>query len=424
MSMDPENNQRLKPALGLIGATSISVGAIIGAGIYVVIGIAAGLAGPALPASMILAAAVALFTALSFAELSKWLPKEGSVYEFSYRLISPFVGFLAGWMYMLGNAFAGAAVSLGFAYYFIELFPFAHPKIVALLLCLAFTIINFFGIRQSAELNEIFVAAKLLILSFFVILGLGYICIENFLPFAPSGTGIISGACYIFFAFGGFARVSVLAEEIEDAENNVPKAIMLSLLISTIFYLLIGVVAVGLVGASILAASSSPLAEATKAMHNSLAVLAISLGGLIATASVLLTSIMGVSRESYAMALRDDLPSSLSRLHPVHGTPYRSIWISGLLMALLVLLTDLERVVAVSTFGLLFYYFLANVSDAKLRSMKSKSLVLPILGATSCLALLAFLLFTSPYAWVLGIIMLATGAAYYMARGKLRWRSL
>ncbi len=86
---------------------------------------------------------------------------------------------------MLGNAFAGAVVSLGFAYYFTELVPFAHLKIVALLLCVAFTIINFFGIRQSAELNDILVGAKLLILSFFVILGLGYIRIENFLPFTP-----------------------------------------------------------------------------------------------------------------------------------------------------------------------------------------------------------------------------------------------
>jgi basic amino acid/polyamine antiporter, APA family len=187
--MDKSDSRGLKPALGLIDATAISVGAIIGASIYVVIGIVAGVAGPALFISMILAATVALFTALSFAELSAWLPREGSVYEFSYRLISPFVGFLAGWMYMLGNAFAVAAVSLGFAFYFAELFPFANPKIVALLLCLAFTVINFFGIRQSAKLNDILVGAKLLILSFFVILGLGYFHFENFQPFAPLKNG-------------------------------------------------------------------------------------------------------------------------------------------------------------------------------------------------------------------------------------------
>jgi basic amino acid/polyamine antiporter, APA family len=418
--MDQKNNGKLKPTLGLIDATAISVGAIIGAGIYVVIGIVAKLAGPALMISMILAAIVALLTALSFAELSAWLPREGSVYEFSYRLISPFAGFLAGWMYMLGNAFAGAAVSLGFGYYFAELFPVVNPKIVASLLCLAFTIINFFGIRQSAELNDILVGAKLLILSFFVVLGFGYIHPENFVPFAPSGPGIVYGACYIFFAFGGFARVSVLAEEIEDAEHNVPKAILLSLLISTIFYLLIGIVAVGLVGAPALAASSSPLAEAVKITHNPFAASIISLGGLLATASVLLTSILAISREAYAMAQRDALPSYFGKLHPLHVTPYLSILISGSLIAMLVLLIDIERVVAVSTFGLLFYYFLANISDVKLRLQKSKNLLLPSLGATSCLVLTAFLLKTSPYSWAFGLLILAVGAIYYLMRSKSR----
>ncbi len=118
-------NRRLKlePTLGLLDATAISVGAIIGAGIFVVTGIVAGMAGPALVISMMIAAIVSLFTALSFAHLSAWLPREGSVYEFSYRLISPFAGFAAGWMYILGNIFGGAAVALGFAYYFHFTFP-------------------------------------------------------------------------------------------------------------------------------------------------------------------------------------------------------------------------------------------------------------------------------------------------------------
>jgi APA family basic amino acid/polyamine antiporter len=133
----------------------------------------AGLAGSAMVISIVLAAVVALFTALSFADLSAWLPKEGSVYEYSYCLISPFAGFLAGWMYILGNTFAGAAVALGFAYYFTSIFPFANSKIVAIILCIVFTAINFIGIRQSAGLNNILVGAKLLILSFFIVLGIG-----------------------------------------------------------------------------------------------------------------------------------------------------------------------------------------------------------------------------------------------------------
>jgi basic amino acid/polyamine antiporter, APA family len=411
--MSKGDNRKLEPSLGLVDATAISVGAIIGAGIYVVTGIVAGLAGPAMIISIALAAVVALFTALSFAELSAWLPKEGSVYEYSYRLISPFAGFLAGWMYMLGNVFAGAAVALGFALYFTSIFPFANAKMVAILLCIIFTAINFIGIRQSAKLNNILVGAKLLILSFFILLGWEYVHPGNFRPFAPSAAGIIYGTCYIFFAFGGFARVSVMAEEIKDAERTVPRAILLSLLISTIFYLLIGIVAVGLVGAPRLGASGSPLAEAMKDTGYPIAQVIIAIGGLMATASVLLTSILAVSREAYAMALRKALPDYFANLHPVHNTPFLAIWLSGILMVLLILLTNLERVVAVSTFGLLFYYSLANISDIKLRLQRNENLTFPILGMVSCLALMAFLLFTSPHAWIIGLIILCAGVIFY-----------
>jgi APA family basic amino acid/polyamine antiporter len=118
------------------------------------------------------------------------------------------------------------------------------------------------------------------------------------------------------------------------------------------------------------------------------------------------------------MALKNALPDSLAKLHPVHGTPYLSIWIVGLLMALLAVFVDLESVVAASTFGQLFYYSLANISDIKLRMQRNDNLVLPALGAVSCLALLAFLLFAAPYAWALGMIQVAIGGIYYMLRRR------
>lgn len=410
---------KLKPTLGLLDATAISVGAIIGAGIFVVTGIVAGMAGSALLISMLIAAAVSLLTALSFAELSAWLPREGSVYEFSYRLISPFAGFMAGWMWMLGNTFGGAAVSLGFAYYFTSLFPVLQPKLVAALLCLAFTVLNHIGIKRSATLNNLLVGSKLVILIFFIVLGLGYVKVGNFRPFIPSYEGILFGACYIFFAYGGFARVSVVAEEVKDAEHTVPRAILLSLLISTIFYLLIGVVAIGLVGAVGLSSSTSPLSTAISVTGSTTAVYLVTVGGLMATGSVLLTSILGVSREAYAMARRSALPSALSKLHPRYDTPYYAIWISGIVMALLALTMDLTKVVALSTFGQLVYYSLANVSDLKLRSQKGvHERTVPILGSISCLGLLVFLFFISPGSWIAGFVGLIFGWAYY----RIRWR--
>ncbi|MEM3770435.1 MAG: amino acid permease [Candidatus Bathyarchaeia archaeon] len=414
MAEDNSRRGELKPTLGLYDATAISIGAIVGAGIYVVTGIAAGFAGPALIVSMLLAAAVSTLTAMSFAELTAWKPIEGSIYEYSYQLISPFAGFLTGWMWVISNTFAGAAVSLGFASYLCALFPALPPNIVAAVFCFLFTVLNYFGIRQSALMNNILVAAKLSILGFFMIYGFFHVNPSNFASFNPFQVGVLSSAFYIFFAYGGFARVAVVAEEVKDARKNVPKAIMLSLAISTVVYILVGFVAVGLVDASRLAGSNSPLAEAMSATGNSLAVYTVSAGGLIATASVLLTAVLGVSRMAYAMARRKDLPQALSRLHTKYNTPYLAIWIVGVAMTLLVLFVDITRVVAISNFALLFYYALANISALRLKAYnRMYPKIVPFLGTISCITLLIFTFFVLPQAWILGAATLAVGVVYY-----------
>jgi APA family basic amino acid/polyamine antiporter len=406
--------QGLKPTLSLWDATAISIGAIVGAGIYVVTGIAVGFAGPALIVSMLLAAAISMLTAISFAELTAWKPIEGSIYEYTYQLISPLAGFLTGWMWVISNTFAGAAVSLGFASYLCALFPALPPNVVAAVFCFLFTALNFLGIRQSALLNNVLVAAKLSILGFFVIYGFFYMNPSNFASFNLFQVGVLSGAFYIFFAYGGFARVAVVAEEVKDAKRNVPRAIMLSLAISTAVYILVGFVAVGLIEASRLAKSNSPLAEAISVTGNSLAVYTVSAGGLIATASVLLTAILGVSRMAYAMARRKDLPQALSRLHPKYNTPYLAIWIVGAIMILLVLFVDISRVVAISNFALLFYYTLANVSALRLKAHnRIYPKIVSVLGATSCMALLIFTFYALPQAWIIGVATLAAGIIYY-----------
>jgi len=420
VSEEKTEQPHLKPSLGLFDATAISVGAIIGAGIFVVTGIVAGYAGSALVISMLVAAVISLFTALSFAELTAWQPKEGSIYEYAYQLISPFAGFLTGWMWILSNTFTGAAVSLGFARYFTALYPILPANLIAAILCITFTALNFFGIRQSALINNMLVTTKLLILTFFIILGLVFANPSNLAPFKPFEMGVLYGACYIFFAYGGFARVAVIAEEVKEAKRNVPRAILLSLAISTIAYILVGIVAVALIGAQKLSDSNSPLTEAISITGNTAAIYIVTAGGLIATASVLLTSILGVSRMTYAMAKRKDIPQFLSRLHARYGTPYYAVWILGVFMTLLVVFIDLTRVVAISTFALLFYYTLANVSALRLKVEKRMyPQFVPFLGAITCIALLFFILFASPEAWIIGIIGLAIGALYYATKKKL-----
>ena len=417
---DTERQSGLKPSLSLFDASAVSVGAIIGAGIFVVTGIAAGYAGSALVVSMIIAAIIASLTTLSLAELTAWQPREGGIYEYTYQLVSPFAGFLTGWMWIVSNTFAGAAVSLGFAHYLTALFPSLSVNLVAAVLCIAFTALNYYGVRQSAVINNFLVITKLLVLAFFIIFGLAFMNTTNFAPFAPLQVGVFYGASYIFFAYGGFARVAVIAEEVKDAKKNVPKAMLLSLLISTLFYILVGLIAVGLVGANRLAGSDSPLREAISVSGNAFAVYIVSIGGLLATASVLLTSVLGVSRMAYAMARRKDLPEAFIKLHPKHVTPYYSIWIVGILMALFVLFINLSRVVAISTFALLFYYALANLSALNLKAEKRLyPRLVPVLGILTCLALFAFI----PYeAIIIGAIGLIGGAVYYAIKISVRKR--
>jgi APA family basic amino acid/polyamine antiporter len=408
----PETSEgEFRPTLGLFDAAAVGIGAIIGGGIFVVTGIVAGLAGPALIVSIVVAAVVALLTALSFAELTAWLPAEGSVYEFAHRLVSPFGGFLAGWMWVVSNTFAGAAVSLGFAYYLVALFPGAEYRLIAAAVCVAFTAVNYFGIRQSAALNNVLVSGKVIVLMVFVAFGLSHVNSGNFTPFIPSELGVLNGAYFIFFAYGGFARIAVVAEEVKDAKRVVPRAILLALAISTVIYVLVGAVAVGLIGAGNLGRSNSPLVEAISIVGNPLLVYLVSFGGMIATASVLLTSILGVSRMAFAMARNEDLPTVLSKLHTKHNAPYVSILIAGAVMTLLVLSVDLTGVVAVSTFAQLFYYGSANLSALRLKAdARLYPRLLPAMGLGTCLLLLGFV---SPSALEMGLGCLAVGGVYY-----------
>ena len=335
--MEKQEPRKLKRSIGLWSAVAINVGAIIGGGIFVVTGIVAGYAGSALVISMIIAGAIAFITAWSFAKLTAWQPVEGGVYEYGRQLVSPYAGFVAGWMWVVANTFTGAAVSLGFAYYLTVAFPGLPTTWVAASLCLAFTALNLVGARESTSVNNVLVAIKLVVLAFFVAFGVLHINSGNFSPFVPLSSGVLYGTFFIFFAYGGFARVSVIAEVVKDAKRNVPRALLWSLGISMLVYVLVGLVAVGLLGPVGLAGSVSPLSSAIGVTGSSLAIQIVALGGLVATASVLLTAILGVSRMAYSMARRNDLPSALARLHSRFLTPYYSILASGMLMAVLVL---------------------------------------------------------------------------------------
>jgi len=202
----------------------------------------------------------------------------------------------------------------------------------------------------------------------------------------------------------------VVAEEVKDASRTIPKAIILALTISTVLYVLVGFAAVGLVGSQNLAASGSPLADAIGETGNSLAVFVVSLGAMIATASVLLMTILGVSRMSFAMARNGQLPTFLSRIHPRFQTPHYAILITGLLSSVLVF-GGFSRIVAVGTFSLLFHHAFVNLAAIRLGAENRRYPVfVSVLGFLLCFTLLLFL---SSEAWIIGIVGLLIGSVYY-----------
>ncbi len=398
----------LKQTLGLFDAMAIGIGAIIGAGIFVVTGIAAGLAGPALVLSLLVGAVISAFTALSFAELSAFIPKEGGGYEFAHELISPFAGFISGWLWLLSNIVVGAVVSLGFASYLVIFIPLP-VNAVAAAACLVITLVNCIGARESGLVNDVLVVIKLLILAFFIAFGLGAVKFSNFTPFTPNGgMGVMQGAAIIFFAYSGFARITLVSEEVRDPKKTIPLAIILSLGISTVIYVLVSFIAVGLVGYQELAASGSPLADAARSESMNAAIL-ISIGALVATLSVLLTTLLGLSRISFAMARNRDLPSFFTKLDPKRGTPYNTILVSGVIMAVFAAFTDLLRAAAISNFASLLYYAITNVAALKLKNPVYPRII-PALGLITSVMLLFFL---ARDAWIIGLIACLAGIVYY-----------
>ena len=231
-------------------------------------------------------------------------------------MLSPFIGFVTGWMWVVSNIFTGATVWLGFAYYLTAVIPFLPAQVIASLLCLVFTGLNISGTKASSSLNNILVTIKLLVLLLFIVVATIQLNTANLQPFNPFGTGVIQGAYFIFFAFAGFARVAVVAEEVKDAKKNVPRAIILSLAISAFVYILVGFTAVGLAGATVLGNSNSPLAEAMLATGNIFVSRIVSFGALVATATVLLSSVWGVSRVLYSMARDNELPGAIGKAAP------------------------------------------------------------------------------------------------------------
>jgi APA family basic amino acid/polyamine antiporter len=421
----------LKRSLGLFDATALALGAIIGAGIFVISGVASRLAGPAVILAIIIAGGVSSFTAFSYVRLSSQYVQEGGPYVFAKQVISNFAGFFTGWIRLFANVVAGATVSIGLASYVVSLFPQLPLVPVAVSSILILIVLNIVGIKQSSIFNAILVLLKLSALALFVIIGFSHLDFSLYEPFAPKGLGgVLSSATLIFFAYTGFGRPATAAEEIKDPKHTIPRSIILALALSSVVYILVGVVSVGLIPYQKLASSGSPLSDAVMyGIKIEWLQAFVSFAAILATLSVLLTTVMGVSRVSFAMARDNMLPRFLERTHKRFSTPYIAILVAGAAMAILPTISGLKETANVTNFGSLVTYAIVNLCAIMLvknhRHDKDKRgtparivrIVIPSLGLVSCISLLYFLSATS---WLIGVSWVAVGVLYFVVRKKQR----
>ncbi|MCC6699331.1 MAG: amino acid permease [Candidatus Hydrogenedentes bacterium] len=407
----------LRRDMGLLDATGVGLGAIIGAGLLVVTGVAAGVAGPALLLSLLLAAAAAACNALSSAQLAARYPRSGGTYEYGYLLLNPWLGFAAGWMFLVSKLAAGGVVALGFAEYLAALAPGIPARPAAVGAVLVLTVLNYFGIRRTGRVNLVIVTVSLAALLYFVAAGLPSLQIGHFTPFAPEGgEGILRAAALLFFAYTGYARVATLGEDVHDPERTIPRAILASLGIATLLYVSVATVALGAVGAPALARTGSPLEEAAASFGVLGAGLAIAVGGVSAMLGVLLSQILGISRAMLAMARRSDLPPFLGHVDSRHAVPGRDVVLTGCLIAVLALTGPLERILSAASFSILVYYAITNMAALRLTGTDRRyPRVISVAGLFLCITLCLAL---EPGTILTGSVLVTAGFAY---RGVFRW---
>ncbi|MDE1769192.1 MAG: amino acid permease [Thaumarchaeota archaeon] len=415
----------LKREIGIFGAASIGITNIIGAGIFVLSGIAAGLAGPSVIISFLIAGFVSLLTAFSSAELTSFVTETGGGYAFTKRAFGRFWSFLVGWLGYFDAIVGAASVSVGFAAYFTSLFGLegTTPLILAAFcLPIAMLVLNLIGIKEVSRAASGMVIIKIFALVLILFLGGFYLSshysVSHYTPFFPNGfSGTLNGSAIIFFAFVGFNIISLMSEETKNPEKTIPKAILLAFGVTFVLYVGIGLVEVGVLDWKGLGTAASPLHDlVTKISDNKMLIDFVSFAALIATGSVTMGSIAGTSRASFAMSRDGLFPRWFSYIHSRFGTPFVGITVSGFAIAVIatIFFKSIDVIASIFNFGILFTYILIHLSLIKLRKKEPETKrgfkvpfypVVPIIGIGSSIILMYFLSDTAKIASAIWIII-------------------
>lgn len=406
----------------MFDATSIGLGSMLGAGVFVVFSPAAGLAGNFLVLAVLFAGAVAYCNAVASAELAARYPASGGTYVYGRKRLGEWPGFIAGWGFVSGKSASCAAMGLTFGHYVAP--DYAVPVTVAAVVAL--TVVNMFGITRTALLTRVLlcvVLATLVFVAVAAIVGPHSSAATGasgpaVVPVAGGLGGVLPAAGLMFFAFAGYARIATLGEEVKDPARTIPRAILAALGAAFVIYLGLALLLQSHLPAGRLAATDVPLLDAV--LHSQLAAGAplVQAGAAAASLGALLALITGVGRTTLAMARERDLPAALARVGGRHTVPFVAELAVAAVVILLVLTTDVLTVVGFSSFGVLIYYAVTNAAAYTLDEHPAHAPKwLNVAGFVSCL----LLAFTLPAASVLGMAaVLAAGAAVRFLVLRLR----
>jgi basic amino acid/polyamine antiporter, APA family len=456
-----EGERPLRRSLGAVQLTAIGIGVIVGTGIFVLTGEAAGtLAGPAISLSFVAAAIACFLAALCYAEFASLVPVAGSAYTFSYSSLGELIAWIIGWDLILELALGAATVASGWSQYLQVVLTSApwhanppawifgdHHNLMAAVIVLAITAVLCFGIRVSSGLNAVIVAIKLAIILLVIIAGLSYIHTANWHPFIPpsgstpapggssestllqtigvsTGTfgigGIFTGAALVFFAFIGFDIVATNAEETKNPQRDLPIGIFASLAICTILYVAVSLVVTGMVKYNQINVKA-PLSTAFQSVGQNTIATIIAYGALAGLTSVVLVLLMGQSRVFFAMSRDRLLPPVFSTVSERFRTPYRTTIVTGIAVAALTFALPLKTLAELVNIGTLFAFLLVSIGVIVLRRARPdlerpfRVPLMPVIPILSVLASLWLMLNLQTATWIRFGIWLVIGLVVYFA---------
>ena len=453
------DSHKLSKTLGPFSITAMGIGAIIGAGIFVLTGTAAAqYAGPSIMLSFVLGGVACGFVGLCYAELAAMLPVSGSCYTYTYATLGEVFAWMIGWDLVLEYAMGAATVAVGWSGYAVSIlhnigitvppqFAAAPGTAVTLadgtagtavlnlpapLIVAALTAMLVFGTKESARLNNVMVAIKLVVVVAFIAVGAFFVNPANWHPFIPASTGefghyglsgILRGSAVVFFAFIGFDAVSCAAQEARDPQRDMPVGILGSLVVCTILYVAVAAVLTGLVPYADLNVSD-PIAKVVDVIGLTWFAILVKIGALTGLTTVILVLLYGQSRIFFTMSEDGLLPGLFAHIHPTLNTPYRSQIMIGVIVAIVAALVPIGILGEMVSIGTLFAFILVcgsviylRRSDARVRRpFKVPAVpVVPILGILFCLLLMSGLpIFT----WLRLLIWMAIGFAIYFLYGR------